>query len=285
MRWLIGIDLGGRSNGAVELAKWLLRSTKEPTQIVAVHVIDELTWGPRSVAEALRPSAEKALAEELAAAELPAEWGKGEVVVARSVTDGLCDAALAHGCDGMIVGRIAPRHGRGLVRLGTVARRVLRRLPMPVVVTPTDFSAAAVGTGPVVIGTDLDDESTAAGRMARRIADDIDRNLLVVDVDPSYVFIPDYVGGGGIVLPRVPRHARADVETWAQRCGIAAPTTRLVDGGVVDQLMVEADRASSPLLVVGSHRLSLAERIFSSSVGSDLARLADRPVLVVPSQD
>jgi nucleotide-binding universal stress UspA family protein len=39
------------------------------------------------------------------------------------------------------------------------------------------------------------------------------------------------------------------------------------------------------MLVVGSRQLSLAERIFSSSVGSDLARLADRPVLVVPAHE
>lgn len=285
MRWLIGIDLGGRSNGALQLAGWLLRTATEPVHFVVAHVIDERMWGPHDVADALRPSAEQALALELGTSGLPQGSYEAKVVTARTVVDGLAELARASACDGVILGRIAPRRSHTLVRLGAVARRMLRRLPLPVMITPPDFSESAIGAGPVVLGTDLDTDSATAGRLARRIAGELDRGLLVVHVDPSYTVVPDYVGGGAVIIPRPSRHIRADVETWASTSGVEAPVIRIADGGIVEQLLAEGEREGAPMLVVGSRRLSLAERIFSSSVGSDLARLADRPVLVVPAQE
>jgi nucleotide-binding universal stress UspA family protein len=284
MRWLVGIDLGGRSGGALQMARWLVRTAKMPVQLVIAHVIDERMWGPSDVAAALRPSAERALAQELAAVDLSAATVTTHVVTARTVVDGLAELAAAHACDGMILGRIAQSRGRGLVRLGSVARRSLRRLPRPVMIVPPDFSADTIGAGALVLGTDLADDSRSAGRLALRLADDLARALVIVHVDPSYVFIPDYVGGGGIVLPRAPRHVRADVEAWARACDLETSTVRLADGPIVEHLIVEGERESAPMLVVGSRELALDERIFSSSVGSDLARLADRPVLVVPTR-
>jgi hypothetical protein len=38
MTWLVGVDLGGRSAGALELAPWILRTAKMPMQIVALNV-------------------------------------------------------------------------------------------------------------------------------------------------------------------------------------------------------------------------------------------------------
>jgi nucleotide-binding universal stress UspA family protein len=285
MRWLVGIDLAGRSTGALTLAAWLVRNSKSPTHLVAVHVIDEQLWGPHDVSAALRPSCERALAEELAPLGLSSDALSHEVLTARTVPKGLALVAAQHGCDGIIVGRIAPRHGRTVVRLGSVARRLLRDLPLPVMVVPSDFSATDIGDGALLLGTDIGESSRSAGATAVRIGRELERSLVLVHVDPSYSVVPDYIGGGAVIVPRTPRHVRADVEHWAAASQLDVPVMRLADGEVVEELIAQGRREASPMIVVGSRRLTLGERLFSSSVGSDLARFADRPVLVVPGGD
>jgi nucleotide-binding universal stress UspA family protein len=280
MRWLIGIDLTTRSNGALELGAWLVRHGS--AQLVAVHVIDERIWGPQDVAAALRPSSEQALADVLSTVEVPRESLRSEVVIADSVPHGLARAAARHDCDGIVIGRIAPQAGRAIIRLGAVARRMLRELALPVMVVPPDLSATAIGDGPLLAGTDLGDSSRAAGTTAARLAREVARDLLLVHVDPSYTVVPDYIGGGAAILPRKPQHVHADLERWAAASQLEPRALRIADGDVVEHMIAEARREDSPMIVVGSRRLTLGERIFSSSVGSDLARFADRPVLVVP---
>ena len=81
---------------------------------------------------------------------------------------------------GLVIGRAAERGSRAVVRLGRVARRVLRRLPCPVVVVPPDLSAVA--DGPILLATDLDVASASAVTFARDLAARHGRELKVVHV-------------------------------------------------------------------------------------------------------
>jgi nucleotide-binding universal stress UspA family protein len=45
----------------------------------------------------------------------------------------------------------------------------------------------------------------------------------------------------------------------------------------------DARAADACAIVCGSRRLAVVDRLFTASVGTDLARVSDRPVLVVPS--
>lgn len=285
MRWLIGVDLRERGRGALNVGAWLhAQPFAEPTELVAVHVIDERIWGPRDVAEALRPSAERALAQELELLGPASGLVSAQVVAAASVESGLARVAQEMKCDAMVIGRAAPRHGRWLVRLGRTARRILRALPMPVMVVPADMPRADIGTGPVVLGVELDRSSVAAARLAFDLAAGLERGLVVVHVDSCYLVIPDYVGGGAVVMPREPRRTSADVSRWVRSNGLAEPTEiQIGDGDVAERLIDEGHRVSAPIVVVGSRELDVVDRVFSSSVASALARNADRPVLVVPT--
>lgn len=284
MRWLIGVDLRERGKGALNVGAWLrAQPFAEPAELVAVHVIDERVWGPRDVAEALRPSAERALFREIEPLASSAGIVSARVVTARSVEEGLTRVAAETKCEGIVIGRAAPRQGRRLVRLGSTARRMLRALPLPVMVVPADMAHADIGTGPVLLAADLDRSSVAAARLAFDLAAGLERGLVVVHVDSWYLVIPDYVGGGAVVMPREPRRTPSDVSAWATRHGLPTPTAiQIGDGDVVERMIDEGHRLSAPMIVVGSRELDLVERVFSSSVASALARTADRPVLVVP---
>jgi nucleotide-binding universal stress UspA family protein len=284
MRWLIGVELRERDRGALSMGAWLhAQPFAEPTELVAVHVIDERIWGPRDVAEALRPSAERALARELESLGPSSGLVSARVVAAPSVASGLARMARELECDGMVIGRAAPRRGRQIVRLGSTARRILRELPMPVMVVPADMPRADIGAGPLVLGVDLERSSVAAARLTFDLAAGLERGVVVVHVDSWYLVIPDYVGGGAVVMPREPRRVPADVSSWVERNGLPQPTEiQIGDGDVVERLIDEASRVAAPIVVVGSRELDVVDRVFSSSVASALARNADRAVLVVP---
>lgn len=281
MRWLVGVDLDGRSAGALQMAAWLsTQPSRDGLELVAVHVIDARMLGAVGGAGRLRSAAERVLHGLIARSALSDVIADARVITAATVEDGLAEAAAP--CDGLLIGRAAPRQGHPWVRLGSVARRMLRRLPLPVMVVPPDLSASEVGGGAVVLGADLGPSSVAAARLSRRIATDLARALVVVHIEPTYGIVPDYFGGGAVVIPQQSRRTVTDIETWAHACELGTVQTRLADGPVSEGLVGEALRESAPVVVVGSRRLSALERVFSSSVGSDVARLADRAVLVVP---
>jgi nucleotide-binding universal stress UspA family protein len=63
----------------------------------------------------------------------------------------------------------------------------------------------------------------------------------------------------------------------------AAPAlTRIVQGDVVNALLGLRDELSAPIIVTGSRRLSALGRLFSASVGTELAASSVCPVAVVP---
>lgn len=281
MKWLIGVDLDERSTGALQMAAWLsTQPSREHVELVAVHVIDTRLLSPVGGSWPLCTAAERALHDVIARSGLSTIIADARVITAATVEDGLAEAAAPF--DGLLIGRAAPRQGHAWVRLGSVARRMLRRLPVPVMVVPPDLSAGEVGGGAVMLATDLAPSSVAAARLSRRIATELERPLVVVNVEPTYGIVPDYFGGGALVIPADSRRTVADIDAWVQPCELGPVRTCLAEGPISEGLVAAAVRESAPILVVGSRRLSALERVFSSSVGSEVARLADRAVLVVP---
>jgi nucleotide-binding universal stress UspA family protein len=186
-------------------------------------------------------------------------------------------------CDGLLVGRVGRRDGRALLRLGRVARRLLRHLPAPVMVVPPDLPRTDVGRGPLILATDLTHHSANAAATAARLAKELRRGLLVVHVEDVWQSTPPLVFEGLGMVPPVPGKKVGDVAAWARAHGLATAEPRLASGGVVESLLALATDEDAPVLICGSRRLDLAERIFVSSTATELARLADRAVLVVPA--
>lgn len=281
MRWITGIDLRARSGGALEMSAWLHDRSAASADFMALHVVEQhLRSSVRDdVLDQLVGSAEAALAQVSAGRAGGSPFARTRVVVADAAEDALADAGAS--ADALVLGRIAPRAGLSALRLGRVARRLARRLPVPVMIVPPDLERSTIGSGPILLACDLGPRSVAAGLLARRLATELGRALVVVHVAPAA--IDDTVFGAGITPPATwPRHTRADVEAWIAANDLGPATAQLVEGETVERLLALAHAHDAPFIVCGSRRLSTVERIFSSSVGVELAGHADRGVLLVP---
>jgi nucleotide-binding universal stress UspA family protein len=284
MRWTIGLDLGERSRGALELASWLRSCSREPAaqEFAAVHVLDERLHSLLRTDQLndLFARAQRELSEAIARSHLAPPVIE-RIISADSPELGIESVAAATACDAVLIGRIAPHDGRQLVRLGRVARRLLRRLPKPVVVAPPDLSSTALGRGPILLATDLGPSSVPAAAFARRLAAEVQRQIVVVHVDPMVDVVPTFWGDP--VVLTLPHRVPADVDAWAQSVELGSARTRLAEGRLVENVLDIAKLEDSPLIICGSRGLGTFDRIFVSSSGLDLARLADRAVVVVPS--
>lgn len=287
MRWLVGIDLHARSQGAVNAAAWLranLRAdpSQAPPEFIGVHVVDERFRESAKVMSALRRAGEEALARAAALGGDAELFRSLEVIMAPSPEDGLQQAAAEFEADAMILGRIAPRGGHELVRLGSVARRMLRRLPVPILIVPPDLERTAIAAGPVLLATDLAPDAAVAASVALRVARGLGRPIAASHVDSLPDTTQSLLDEIWVQPPVTSRRSRADVEQWCAAQGITPAQALLSHGAVVDDLLEHARRADACMIVCGSRRLAILDRVFTSSVGTDLSRVTDRPVLLVP---
>jgi nucleotide-binding universal stress UspA family protein len=285
-KWIVGLDLRERSPGALRFGAWMAATGGD--RIVALHVLEDdelhvaLRW--HHLDEVLA-GARKAAETAIDAAGVRASLDAVDVLQGKTAEDALVAAREAQGATGIVIGRNAPREGVRAVRLGRVARRVLRALPAPVVVVPPDLDVASIGKGPVLLGCDLDDAGDTASSFARDFAQRFGRAVELVHIAP----VPDAHGSQYLPLDTIAkiheehtRVAELRLAGWAAGHGLdaAARTVRL--GSVSDGLVELARERDALAIVLGSRRLSTIERWLINSSGSDVASHATCPVAVVP---
>lgn len=290
MDWLIGMDLSDRGQGALGYARWLSDAlTGGGDRFVGVHVLEQA-----ELQQLLRHHhlAEIETKAEALAQRLIAEAGASEclaehqVICGLSAEHSLSDLARQAGTRALIIGRQARRGEKRLVRLGRVARRLLRTLPAPVVVVPPDLGSTAVGSGPVMLAASTSADATGAADFARQLAADLGRPLSVAHVVPGddYLAAEMIPSGAASVFFRDLRedHERR-LQAWMHAHELGGVPHQVATGPVVDRLAQLAREAEAPLVVCGSRGLSPGMRLFSSSVASDLAAACEIPVAVVPN--
>ena len=288
MKWIVATNLRDDSRGALEFAAWLHRHVRErsehPTAALAVireggaFVDTEETRAllQRRVMEAASTFVRQSPARDVVDAV--------DVRRAENVAAALSEAAAAPDTT-LVIGRAAPRENRRLVRLGTVARRTLRLLGGPVFVVPPDWTTGLSGEGPVVVAVDPSISSLAAIAFAERVATAVGRPLLAVQAIRGVPAL-----GSAFLTPAEftrtrERQHRQEVEelmTFLADHGRGSLPLRAAPGPTLHTLLDVADEVDAAMLVCGSRRLSVVERIVSASVGSELAAFAERPVAVVP---
>jgi nucleotide-binding universal stress UspA family protein len=285
-KWIVGLDLRERSQGALRFAAWLAANGGD--RLVALHVLEDdelhvaLRWHHLDeVLAGARTAAETAID----AAGVRTSLDAVDVLQGKTAEAALVAAREAQHADGIVIGRNAPREGVRAVRLGRVARRILRALPSPVVVVPPDLDAASIGTGPVLLACDLDDTSAAATAFARSFAQRFGRAIELVHVAP----VPDAHGSQYLPVETVTKirdeHtsiAEQRLAAWAASNGLetAVGTVRL--GSISDTLVEVARERDALAIVLGSRQLSTIERWLITSAGTDVASHATCPVAVVP---
>jgi nucleotide-binding universal stress UspA family protein len=283
VRWIVGLDLRPRSQGAIRTTRWLAAHRRPDVRhrFFGVHVVPQ---APRvslrddeidERCEAARAQAEATVAEAGAAsafARIDAVPG-----VPRKA---LASAASFYDADGLIIGRHGPRDGGTLIRLGTVARQLVRALPAAVMVVPPDHDPTALPEGPVLVATDLAADAAAAGRFGLHLAQELGVDLLLVHVLETGQ-LATHLGAA----PQSPLVQDPEAfERWVATYGLGGARTETAVGDPIERVLELAQAHDASLIVCGSHRLTLAARVFPASTGTTIAAYADRPVIVVPPE-
>jgi len=282
--WLLGLDLGPRCSGARQFAR-LLREQLH-MRVVGVFVSEMWQYAlppgeVTTVALSLRDEAERLLVS-LNAGKPGAAVDATQIVDDIDAETGLTKAARE--AAGVVIGRRVTTPN-AWARLGRVARRLLRRLPAPVIVVPPELASDEF-TGPVMLATDLSERSAAAARFAVAFARKLGRPLACVHVGQ-----PRWDGSYGLLEPRrdelraTYREAteRATREWATRHCPDATLTYEY--GDPVERLTALARHTRPSLLVLGSGRLGMVDRIFTGSTASSVAAIAPCAVAVVPPDE
>lgn len=289
-RWIVGLDLRPTGQGAIRFARFISSDTTQGTcSLVGIHVLqettlraalryhhlDELMAGAREEAEMMVDKAgAKGMLSEL------------QIVRGKRAEESLEAARVYHHAEGLIVGRQAPREGHHLLRLGKVARRLLRSLNGPLVVVPPDWDPESVEPeGPVVCATNLGEGAATAARFAAEMAAWLGRPLVLVHTVP---IAEDY---GANYIPLASREKMAaesqaegerELSAWVEELGIAGAKEVVRQGHTTEQVLRVVSEMKAAVLVTGSRRLSTMERLLLTSIGSELAATSPVPVAVVP---
>ncbi len=286
VKWAIGLDLRREGKGALAFARWL-RERGPADAFTAVHVLEV-----SPLLQALRDRDESVDALELAREAGMQELAssglsgiEGPIVMEGGGPDeALADAIAQLGADALVIGRRAESKDARLLRLGPVARKLLRRLPVPIVVAPPDLEATSIGKGPILLATDLEDDSLAAARFAKRLADAYGCPLATMHVvprsDAAAMFVPAATVEQLYAQLGLDRHK--DLEGWNRAAGLADVPGIVAAGDVIGRVIGVAEQEHVPLIVTGSSQQSPLARVFTASVGSALASHASCAVAVVP---
>lgn len=286
MTWIIGIDLRPLSHGALQFASWIAAHT-EGERLIPMHVLEEdhllavLKYHHLDeVVASAREEATRTLERHGRSA-----WIQDlKIVQALRAEEGLEVARASAHAEAIVIGRAAGRGARRVVRLGRVARRLLRALSSPVVVVPPDLEARDLGAGPIVALTSAAEDAIEAVRFGTTLARHVGRKLALVhvvsDVEAGMPFIPR----PSLERARTDRvrSAERELAAWVASASLQPDSTTVLHGSVIEQALTFAEDQRSPLLVVGAHRRSRVDRALVPSIGRELAATAGLPVAVVP---
>lgn len=290
MRWVVGVDLRPHSHGAINFAAWLhAHDQTGQASLEALHVVDS---GLLELPEAPARAAVLGRAKQAAIAALTARhaldaFAHVDAIEAGDVIDTLAAAGALAASTGVILGRRAADNDTRLVRLGKVARSLLRRLESPVFVVPPDLERAYIGEGPIVCAVDLDPHGVDVARFGEALGEAIGRPARLVHVldagDPiGLQYLPEITWTD--LHKREREVGEAALRKWRDDAGLRSDTLT-VQGQTVTQLIRTATELDACMILCGSRRLNLAQRMWLSSIGSSLAAAAHLPVGVIPSPE
>ena len=285
MRWMVGVDPRDLSAGAVALAQWMAKRATQD-QFVGAHVLElELQElfarvNPNDASDGV-PDYVDGLLDPLREDGSFVEVG---TITATTAEDGLEAAAKERGCKALIIGRRKPTKGRALVRLGRVARRLLRTLQFPIIVVPPDAGGAEFSDGPVLIATALTKASEGAARFGKLLAERLNLDTLTTTVATGAEALTLYMPGElwAPAAESLTKDTHDRLQTWVAEHGLGSGRHSVVEGSVGPALLQVAETAGASMIVVGSRGLGTFDRMFVSSVGTELAAAAPIPVCVVP---
>lgn len=282
MKWLCGVGLRPEETGPIEAAGWLARHKGEVLPFTVVR--DPSVWGlDASLRHQMVIEARIKGQARIDASPGGGAVGKLEVVYGSSPEDVLCQRARELEAN-ILIGRRSRRDDPRMFRLGSVARRVLRRLPCTVCVVPADADEVSLRSGPVVVAVTKDPGTLQAVPFGRKLAAELGEEVVFVHALGEFPDALENFEGQTVERLRKSLREKAadDVENFFAVNDMGSAQVRLEPGSAVDALLHVARERGASAIVTGSRHLTATQRLFSSSVGSTLAALSEWPVFVVP---
>ena len=272
MRWAIGLDFRREGKGALAFAHWL-RAGDTGDKFVGLHALES-----SPLLQALREPGEEQRALDAARSLALKDLAKADMtgIEGPTVLDGeLPGEALVRALEeveaqALIIGRRAERNDARWLRLGPVARRLLRRLPGPLVVVPPDLAEDQIGDGPVVLASDLRDDSVGAAAFARQVARARDRDVVVAHIVPTSEDVEQFMPAATVqqLYDQIGMDRRDSMEKWKREVGLEHAPSAVASGETVERLMGIANAEKAPMIVSGSRRTSGLARLFTASVSA-----------------
>jgi nucleotide-binding universal stress UspA family protein len=278
--WIVGMALRDPSAGPVQFARWL-HEQGGASGLIGVHVVEELD-GPCS--EELLDRARHALDDAVAAAGAKAAFGRLDLAHAGNVEQALIAACAEHETDGIIVGRRVRVGEQRFVRLGTVTRRLLRTVAVPVIVVPPDLPLEGIGKGPILVAVTEDwDTAASTYELAERFARPLGRELLLAHVvPPSKSWDTPYLSPDVLAEQRDRQKARAEsrLRQWMQERSIEGATSVVLQGKPLESLLQHASEVDAAMIVCGRPKGTALQRWLGGTTATDLTAYSPLPVAV-----
>jgi nucleotide-binding universal stress UspA family protein len=207
------------------------------------------------------------------------------------VTDGILEVATEWNPDLIVMGSSGLR-GAARLLLGSVAEKVSREAPCPVVVTRArnDEERPRNPFHKILVGIDYSAFSAPLARLATSVAAPVAAIELTHVWSPPYFSALDSVLNSTETTEWVKAVARASlaeadrISSFRDELGLERANCYVGTGNVATALLDRADELGADLLVVGAHgRRDLRERLLGAT-GDRVLRHARVAVLLMPEQ-
>jgi nucleotide-binding universal stress UspA family protein len=277
MRWLVDLDPARQIDGNIELCRWIdARAADSKCEFVGVVITEP--DDPRVDEEILHEVQTILRRHEAQHLVTPSV-----VVRADEPPSALQRLAEDRGrFTGIIVGRRARKDARSIVRLGRIARAMVRASTLPVLVTPPDLRHGEVPSGPVLATTGHRDIDVEMAQHAHDVARALDLPFEVLHVD---VRLTPLVAAHAAETERVcgGTFGFTAVRDWCQAHDLhPARIEARATPELVSAVVVYARERNANMVAVGIRDESWLVRLLLPSCAPRPAADLDRPRSVVP---
>lgn len=276
---LVPIDFEPASEVAVELAVMLASSYEAKLDLCHAFFIPPFAYesSPMPCYGDILREAQRELDAKLAS--MLRRYPKTEsVLVEGEPRQCIIDAGVERGADLIVMGTHG-RRGLAHVFLGSVAERIVRSSPVPVLTTCADHASksGAVAFRHVLVPTDFGEPSMRSVGTALELAQRFDARLTIVHSSPlaasaAYPPAPEIEHEARTALARALTRARA----W-----VPSAQSVLVHGDPREQILEVARDRGADLIVMGTHARRGVSRALLGSVAERLVQTSPIPVLTV----
>jgi nucleotide-binding universal stress UspA family protein len=301
---LVPVDFSDCSKPALEYAARLARLVSG--DLCLLHVWEVPEFVPRVMPgegfldrQALSDLVERRAREDLDV--LVREAEKLEIPIASTLlargvpSRAIVETARRERCDLLVIGTHG-RTGFSHVMLGSVAERVVRAAPCPVL-TVRPGTRAPAQLRKILVPVDYSEHSSASLKYASELADALHAELDVVHVwdrptsVPETILVHDQDGTKRSLIEMIRENAEHEMREFLTRLHppkrngetMYFPPHRLLSGEPASTLIAELERGEHDMVIVGTRGQTGLKHLLLGSIAEKLVRLSPIPVLTIAS--